>query len=91
MRNITSKIYSQESFTKSYKTTENADKAIDKAFDKLLEDYNEQEQNDIKLSFSYFLLTLDNGRFKPIVRVGSKHTQIGIDFLHQGGFTVLLG
>ena len=92
MRNITSKIYSKESFTKSYKTVDNADKAVTKAFNKLLDNYNftEQERDDIKMSFSYFVVTLECGRLKPIVKVDKKYSQIGIDFFHQTGFKVLL-
>jgi len=88
MRNINHKIHNEESFTKSYKTVENAQKAVDKAFNKITANYTPKQQSEMQTAFAMFTVKLPSGRHKPIIKVGKGWLQEGI-YMAQAGFTII--
>tara|TARA_R110002020_G_scaffold102504_2_gene240672 strand:+ start:3038 stop:3310 length:273 start_codon:yes stop_codon:yes gene_type:complete len=89
MRNITDKIYNDEWCTKSYKTEANAQRAVEKAYNKIKEGYPADYQGKMDSSFAMFTVLLPSGKYKPVVTVGNAFGQEGIYLIHAG-FQVII-
>lgn len=74
------KIVAVNPYSKTYKTEENLDKAMKKMADSFV-------GLGMDFTFRYIVLTLENGRFQPIILDSAKSGMVG-SFIHKGFFVV---
>lgn len=74
------KIVISSQYSKTYKTVENLDKAMKEMAESFV-------GPSMGFTFRYIVMTLENGRFQPIIMDSAKSGMVG-SFIHSGFFVV---